>query len=71
MQKAYEFLMDLIISKFSGWMSGLDAIDDPKLMETELLKGDFQTISSITPYLPYCGLLTGGVGVGKMSQSIC
>ena len=29
MQKAYEFLVDLIISKFSGWIGGLDAIDDP------------------------------------------
>lgn len=57
-QKANEFLTELVISKFSGLLGGLDAIEDPRKMEEELskdkhLKRDVESIvSTITPYLP-------------------
>ena len=33
MQKAIEFLTDLVISKFSSLLGGFDTIQDPKQME--------------------------------------
>ena len=52
-------------------MGGLNVIEDPKQMEDELsrdklLRKVVQGIkSSITPYLPYSGLLSVGVTVGR------
>lgn len=71
MQKANEFLTDLDISMFSGLIGGLAAAENPKEMEEDLtkdkqLKRDVENIiSSITPYLPHIGLLSGGVTIGK------
>ena len=69
-QNANEFLTDLVISTFSVLLGGLDATEDPREMEElskdNLLKRDVDSIiSTITPYLPYIDLLSGGVTVGK------
>ena len=69
-EKANKFLADLLISKFSGLMGGLDAIKDPKQMDDELsknklLRRNVENISSLTPFLPYISLLSGSITVGK------
>ena len=62
MQKPNKVLTDLVISKFSGLMGGME--DKPS--KDKLLKTDIESIiSSITPYLPYIGLPSGGVTVSK------
>ena len=70
MQKANEFLTDLFISKFSKLMGGLDAIDSVENMEDELKKDELlrrvnNLVASLTPYIPYLGLLSGSITVGK------
>ena len=71
MEKANEFLTDMLISKFNRIMDGLDANDSVENMEEELKKHDLlrrdvtNLVSSITPYLPYSGFLSGGITVEK------
>ena len=70
-QKANEFLTDLLISKFSTTLGGLDAIEDPEtltneLKKDELLKRDvYGLVESLTPYIPFLGILSGGVTTAK------
>ena len=65
MQKANEFLTDLFISKFSSTLGGLDVIEAPEslseeLKKDELLKRDvYSLVESLTPYLPFVGILSG------------
>ena len=66
LQKANEFLTDLLISKFSRILGGLYATDWVKKMEDQLLKRDANnTIGCISPHIPYLGLFSGGLTVGK------
>ena len=71
MQKANEFLTDLLISRFSSTLGGLDAIEDAEslsdeLRKDELLKRDvYSLVESLTPYLPFIGILSGGVTTAK------
>lgn len=63
-RKPTDFLTHLIIIKFCGLLSGLDAIKDPREIEEELpkckqLKRDIENVISITPYLFYISLLSG------------
>ena len=68
-QKANEFLTDLLISKFAQSLGGLDAISQPdelssELKRDELLKRDvLRLVESISPYIPFLGILSGGGGV--------
>jgi len=70
-QKANEFLTDLLISKFSSTLGGLDAIDSPDtltndLKKDELLKRDvYRLVETISPFIPYLGILSGGATVAK------
>ena len=70
-EKANAFLTDLLISKFSDLLGGLDAIENIKELEKELqndklLRKDVKSVvEKVSPYLPYLGLLSGGVTVGK------
>ena len=69
MQKA-EFLTDL--SKFSRMLGGLDAIEnmEDELKKDELLRRDVDNlVSSLTPYIPYLGFVSGGITVGKHISS--
>lgn len=66
MQKANEFLTNLLMSKFSNAMGGLDAIQDPKQLEEDLKKDVTNLVSLITPYLPYLCFLWE-----NMFQIIC
>ena len=58
------------LNSVDRWV-GLDAIDSVENMEEEwkngkLLRRDVPNlVSSITPYLPYLGFLSGGITVGK------
>ena len=70
-EKANVFLTDLLISKFSDLLGGLDAIENSEELEKELqndklLRKDVKSVvEKITPFLPYLGILSGGVTVGR------
>ena len=70
MQKANEFLTDLLISKFANTL-GLDAIESPEeltkdLNKDELLKRDVHSlVERITPFIPFLGFLSGGITTAK------
>ena len=61
MQKANEFITDLLISKFSKLLGGLNATESVESMESELKKDELlrrdvtNLVSSLTPYIPYLG----------------
>ena len=67
MQKANEFLIDLLISKFANTLGGLDAIESPveltnDLKKYELLKRDVHSlVEKIIPYIPFPGFFSGGI----------
>ena len=69
--KANSFLADMIISKFSDLLGGLDAIEsseelDKELRTDKLLRRDVKSIvERFTPFLPFLGILSGGITVGK------
>ena len=70
-EKAKVFLTDLLISKFADLLGELDAIESSEELEKELvndklLKKDVKSlVEKLTPFLPYLGILSGGVTVGK------
>ena len=70
-EKANVFLTDLLISKFSDLLGGLDAIESADELEKDLsidklLKRDVKNlVEKLTPFLPYLGLVSGGITVGK------
>ena len=70
-EKANVFLTDLLISKFSDLLGGLDAIENSEELEKQLqsdklLRKDVKSVvKKLTPFLPYLGILSGGVTVGK------
>ena len=70
-EKANAFLTDLLISKFSDFLGGLGAVESSKELEKELvndklLRKDVKSIvEKLTPFLPYLGILSGGVTVGR------
>ena len=70
-QKANEFLTDLLIIKFANTLWGLDAIESPKdlkndLEKDELLKRDVQSlIEKIIPFIPFLGISSGGITTAK------
>ena len=71
MQKANEFLTDLLISRFANTLGGLDATESPKeltkdLKKDELLKRDVHSlVERITPFIPFLGFLSGGITTAK------
>ena len=71
MQKANEFFTDLVISRFSKTLGGLDAIESPdewsnELKEDELLKRDvYSLVEKISPYIPLLGILSGRITTAK------
>ena len=71
MQRANEFLTDQLISRFSSILGGLDAIESPESLSDELRKGEllkrdvYNLVESLTPYLPFIGILSGGVTTAK------
>ena len=70
-EKANVFLTDLLISKFADLLGGLDAIESSDELEKDigkdkLLRRDVKLlVERVTPFLPYLGLLSGGITVGK------
>ena len=70
-EKANSFLTDVLISKFSDLLGGLDAIEsseelDNDLKKDKLLRRDVKSIvERFTPFLPFLGIISGGVTVGK------
>ena len=71
MQKANEFLTDLVISRFFKTLGGLDAIESPEalsneLKKDELLKRDvYSFVEKVSPYIPLLGILSGGITTAK------
>ena len=71
MQKANEFLTDLLISKFANTLGGLDAIESPEeltneLKKDELLKRDVHSlVERITRFIPFLGFLSGGITTAR------
>ena len=65
LEKANKFITDILISKLSGLLAGLDAIDSVEKKDKHLRRDVENLVSSITPYLPYLGFLSGGITVGK------
>ena len=70
-EKANAFLTDLLISKFADLLGGLEAIESSEELEKELVKDKLlkrdvkSVVEKLSPYLPYLGILSGGVTVGK------
>ena len=68
MQKANEFLTDLLISRFVNTL-GLDAIESTEELtkeSDELLKGDVHSlVERITPHIPFLGIISGGITTAK------
>ena len=70
-KKANAFLTDLLISKFADLLGGLEAIESSDELEKDLTKDKLlrrdvkNLVEKVTPFLPYLGLLSGGVTVGK------
>ena len=64
MGKANEFLTDVAILKFSGFLGGLDAIESEQelskeLQKDKLLKREVQRVVALqTPYIPAIGILS-------------
>ena len=71
LQKVNVFLTDLVRSRFSDILSGLDAIESSEALNNELqkdrlLKSDIGTIvRQLTPYIPALGILSGGITTSK------
>ena len=71
MVRANEFLTDVVISKFSDVLGGFDAIEDSEVLtndlkKDELLKRDvYSLVEKLTPFLPFIGILSGGVTTAK------
>ena len=69
--KANSFLTDMLISRFSDLLGGLDAIESSEelgkeLRADKLLRRDVKSIvERFTPFLPFLGIISGGVTVGK------
>ena len=69
-EKANAFLTGLLISKFSD-LGGLEAIESSDELEKDLSKDKLlgrdvkNIVGKLTPFLPYLGLLSGGITVGK------
>ena len=70
-EKANAFLTDLLISTFADLLGGLEAIESSEELEKDLtkdklLKRDVKNlVEKITPFLPYLGIISGGITVGK------
>ena len=70
-EKANVFLTDLLISKFADLLGGLEAIESSEELEKELardklLERDVKSlVEKLSPYLPYLGIFSGGLTVGK------
>ena len=70
-EKANVFLTNLLISKFADLLGGLEAIESSEELEKELIKDKLlkcdvkSVVEKLSPYLPYLGILSGGVTVGK------
>lgn len=75
MEWTNEFLTDLLISKFSKLMEGLDAIENPENMEDELKKDELLRrdinglMSYLIPYIPYLNVLSASITMGKHVSS--
>ena len=71
MQKADEFLTDLLISRFANTLGGLDAIESPEesskeLKKDELLKRNVHSlVENIIPHIPFLGFLSGVITTAK------
>ena len=69
--KANVFLTDLLISKLSDLLGGLEAIESSEELEKELvndklLQRDVKSVvEKFTPFLPYLAILSPGVTVGR------
>ena len=70
-EKANAFLTDLLVSKFADLLGGLEAIESSEELEKELSKDKLLRrdvkflVEKVTPWLPYLGILSGGITVGK------
>ena len=70
-EKANLFLTDLLISMFADLLGGLGAIESSNELEKELTNDKLlwrdlkSVVEKFTPFLPYLGILSGGVTVGK------
>ena len=70
-EKANCFITDAIISRFVDLLGGLDSIKsseelDEELKADKLLRRDVKSIvERFTPFLPFLGIISGGVTVGK------
>ena len=70
-QKANEFLTDLLISKFSNILGGLDAIESPEeltkyLKKDEKLKRDVHSLDErIIQFIPFLGFLSDRITTAK------
>ena len=61
----------MVISKFSDLLGGLDAIESSKEFDKELkndkllIRDVKKIVERFMPFLPFLGIISGGVTVGK------
>ena len=65
-----EQLVDILIEKFSDLLTKLEMVKkdcnlEDDLTKNKILKKDLKTIAGyVTPYVPFVGLISGGITVG-------
>ena len=65
-----EQLVDILIEKFSGLLTNLEMVNDDcdlegDLTKNKILKRDLKILTGyVTPYVPFVGLISGGITVG-------
>ena len=71
LEKASAFITDMLLSRFADMLGGLDAVASSEelnndLQKDGLLKRDVEKIVGYaTPFLPFLGLISGGLTTGK------
>ena len=64
-----EHIADTLIKQLSELMTSLELVDDGKSLEKELENNELFNIKNIlcyiTPYIPFVGLVCGGICLGK------
>lgn len=77
LEKANTFITYMLLSRFAGMLGGFDAVESSDALNNDLqkdkiLKRDIENIVAYaTPFLPFLGLISGGLTTGKHVYTHC